>query len=196
MFDRLAALEDRCLHWHRQPGAGGRVRRHGDLPVKATGAQPPGAGNLPVRRRQSRPSRGEAASGAGLQQDVLVPGPLRIDLQTGHHPVQPGADGAIGVMVERIHGGILGAALRRPAVPALPDGGGSLRDGIQPGRALFLVQELVGNVEPPSRREDVGQVRRAHESGREFPAALLNVLDEIGDHTAAQSGRHQVEMQG
>ena len=97
-------------------------------------------------------------------------------------------------MIERIHPCILEGPVRLLAVPALPDRGGALLHGIEPGRVLLAVEQEVGLVEVPVTGEHLAQVRRAEESrGQMLP--LTNVLGQPPGGGRPQLLRQQVELE-
>src|SRR5690606_10940050 len=85
----------------------------------------------------------QLSAGLGLNMEALIARRSRVHLDPRHNAVQPLADGAIGVVVERVHTGILKAAIRLDAVPALPDRRSALFDRIQPRWATLLIEQLV-----------------------------------------------------
>src|SRR5690606_38430994 len=83
----------------------------------------------------------EAPAGPGLEQDVPVRRPRRVDVDAGDVAVEPLRDRAERVVVERVHLGRLEASLLGPAVPSLPDRRGAVGDAVAPGRVGLLEGE-------------------------------------------------------
>src|SRR5262245_7580209 len=107
----------------RQVDGGGGVRGDDHPPLEPPSlntANTPVALDAPIDGVQGRPGGGEPRRGTGAQDEVLVPRILGVDLDPGDHLVEPGPDRPVGVVVERVHGGVLESALPGPAVPALP----------------------------------------------------------------------------
>ena len=85
-------------------------------------------------------------------------------LNAQNAPVQEVSHRAGGIMVEGKHTVPLRLALFIQRIPAFPDGGGSVLDFIQPGGAVLLQQQLVGQI-PVSmvsqRKQQIGRPREA-----------------------------------
>src|SRR5207302_6374150 len=119
--ERCATLRHLIKLGARQAHRGGGVRRDGHLEGELPVPDLPRGGDRTVHRVQAGAHVCETATRARPDENVLVPGSLRIDLDPRDRVVQPGAHGAVGVMVERVHLWILEARVRLLSVPALPD---------------------------------------------------------------------------
>src|SRR5436305_14655982 len=100
------------------------VRWNDNCPVEAILPDLPGRTEFAVERFEGGAGFGQAAAFRLHAEDaVLVSGLRGIDVDARDGVVHPRADRSIGVMIERVHTGVLKAAIFRPAVPALPAGG-------------------------------------------------------------------------
>ena len=115
--------------------------------------------------------------------------------QPGHAFVQPGAHGAVGVVIERGHLARVDGAVRQHGVPALPDGGGAHGDGIQPRGQLGLQQQPVGQVVVADAGQHLAQPGGAQEAGGQAVAFLLEQLAQPARGGGALLGGDQVECQ-
>src|SRR5690606_32649486 len=100
-----------------------------------------------------------------------------------------------GVVVERVHAGVLEAAVGADGVPALPHGGGAPRDLVAPRREGVVEQQPVGDVQVPAVGQHRQQRRRAEEAGRQVPVARFDRLHQVVGGGGAQVGGQQVERQ-
>ena len=171
-----------------------RVRRHDELQVKFAVLHRPAAGEFAEEGLQLRRRAGQPAARLRADDAVLVARLARVDAETGDGGIEPLADRAVGVMVERIHPRILETFFLRPAVPPLPDGGRALGHGVKPGRESLLQQERVGHVEMPGRGQDMRHIRRPDEAGREMIALGLDVIGEQLDDGGPAVLRQKAEL--
>ena len=88
---------------------------------KVPSLQDPRGADLAVRRLVTGLDARETAAGPRLDEDVLVARRGVVDLDARHHAIHPVADRAVGVVVERVHAGVLERAVGLLPVPALPD---------------------------------------------------------------------------
>src|SRR2546422_67762 len=178
-----------------QARRGGGVRRYGHLEGKLPVPDLPRGGDRPVQRVQAGANVCETAARLRPDEDVLVAGVLRIDLDSRDRVVQPRAHGAVRVVVERVHPWILEGRVRLLAVPSLPDRRRALLDRVEPGRVLVAQQQGVGVVEIAARAEDGIQVGRSQEArGQVLEAA--HVLHQAPGGILARLLRHKVEREG
>ena len=119
---------------------------------------------------------GEAPAGAGGDQQPPIAGGCRCE--AADDPVQPVGDGAEGVVVERGHVTGVDPAVGEQAVPAFPDGGGAHGDGVDPGRAFLLGEQLVGGVVGADAAEGVADQWGADEAGRDPVIGSPDQLDQ------------------
>src|SRR5215218_8048271 len=101
--------------------------------------------------------------------DAVVARRLWVQVYPCHVAVEPLAHGAKRVVVEGVHVRGLVAVLFRPAVPALPDRGGSVAYCVTPGGIGLVVEQAVSNVGVPGLRQHRAQVAHPNEPGREVP---------------------------
>src|SRR3989442_3800729 len=85
--------------------------------------------------------------------------------QTAHCAMQPIGHGSQGVVVERGHLSGIDRAVRKEAVPALPDGGRPHRHRIEPRRAFALDEQVKGSLNLPDAAQSITYQRRPHEAG-------------------------------
>ena len=155
--DRGPARRARAPRPMRRPGRARRAGVDRRCAPTATDASPYG-----VRCRAA--ARVSSAVGRGWTSERPVarepPG-----ARPATRAVQPVGDGAQRVVVERRHAAGVDAAVGSQAVPALPDGGGAHRHRVQPGRALGLQQQPVGDVDVAGAGQRVADQRRSDEAG-------------------------------
>src|SRR5215469_9858579 len=99
------------------------VRWHLNGEGKAGIRELPSRSERPVHGDVLRMNAGKSAARLWLDQNMLIAGGLRINLNSRHRSVHPVTDHAIGVVIERIHGFVLKRAVRFDSVPPLPDRG-------------------------------------------------------------------------
>lgn len=158
--------------------------RHGDPGGHAVRGQLPGQGRRAVRGLVSGVGPGDAAAGAGPEGEGAVARCGGGDAADG--AVQPVGDGAEGVVVEGGHAAGVEGAVGTQAVPAFPDGGGSLDDRVEPGGALGLGEQPVRDVEVAGLGECVADERGADEAGGD---AGVVAQDEGGEPVAYPGAR-------
>src|SRR5260221_8391067 len=100
---------------HRRPGVGRDL--HGQL--ERSVLERPGGAHLAVRRLVAGRNARETPAWSRLDEDVLVTGSAFVDLDAGHDPVHPPADGPVGVVVERVHPRVRERAAGLLTVPRL-----------------------------------------------------------------------------
>ena len=128
--------------------------------------------------------------------DSFVGGVGGVEVDSGDGLVEPCADRAVGVVVEGVHADVLEALVVGPAVPAFPNRGRTLGDGVEPAWPLLLGEEVEGDVVSAVAGEDVVEIGRADEAGGELGASAANVRNELVDGVLGQFGWHEVEFQG
>ena len=109
------------------------------------------------------------------------------------HPLH---DGSIGVVGEGVHAGVLEAVFGGPAVPAFPDGGGSVDDGEEPAGEGLVVEEAEGDIVATDFGEDMEDVAGADEAGAEVPVAGFDVGDEVVFGLGGEVFGEEVETEG
>ena len=139
--------------------------------------------------------RAQRAARVRPDQQPAEPGVARPLVDAEHEPVQPFADRAERVVVERVHPGRLEAALLRPAVPALPDRGGAVVHHVPPGRRRVLLQQPVGDVGVPSAAEHRQQVADPGEPGGQVPVRRADRRDQVAGRGRPQLLREQLHVQ-
>src|SRR5437660_10258982 len=82
-----------------------------------------------------------------------------------HDTVQPVGHSSQGVVIERGHLAGIDRAVRKEAVPALPDGCRSHRYRIEPRRAFTLREQVVSDVNLPNTAQSVTDQGCPHEAG-------------------------------
>src|SRR5690606_19636224 len=78
--------------------------------------------------------------------DLFISSLLLIRVKPCHHPVHPVSDGAIGVVVKRVHPRRLEAAIGFNSIPSFPNSSGTHFHRIKPGWRGFLQQQCVSQV--------------------------------------------------
>ena len=97
-----------------------------------------------VERLVGSPRGGESSARTRAEQRAPV---ARFDgVESCQIAVHPIADGTEGVVVERVHARGVEATVRRPAIPALPDGGRSVAHLEQPGWVGVLAYQPAGKL--------------------------------------------------
>src|SRR4051812_14085734 len=105
------------------------------------GASPfPVANDAAMRRIVAGARPLQASTRLRAQEDVLKAYRKRILRYSSHYRVHPFADGAEGVVVERVHSRILESLFDRVPIPALPDRGRSAGNRVSPG-GISVVQK-------------------------------------------------------
>ncbi len=99
-------------------------------------------------------------------------------------------------MVERVHLGVLEAAVGTNAVPAFPDGGGALGDGVEPGWVFLAHEQIVGDVEIAKPGQHGAEIGGADETGGQLGAAAADVGDQAAGSFAALLLGQEVKGQG
>ena len=80
----------------------------------------------------------------GINNDLLITRTVRVNARQGlKHPL---TDRTKGIVAERVHAGIAKALLLGKAVPAFPDGGGTVFYFIAPGGKLAALQQTHSQV--------------------------------------------------
>ena len=132
----------------------------------------------------------------GMNDDVPEAGLFGVQADAGGRVEQPLAAGAERIVVERVHAGILEAAFRGPAVPALPDRRGPVLHREEPRGEGVLHQQPIGRIDLAGLGEHGQQIADAHETGRKVPAlgpdVLLQILGRLGPQFLGQ----EIELQG
>src|SRR5271157_1900369 len=157
---------------HRSSCVGGDGRDEG----KRLALFDPGGSDLAADALVPRFGMGEAAAGVGLDEDLLVRRTVALDAaDILDHPLIRGAEGIVG---ERVHTRVLEALFGGPAVPPLPDAGGSVLDREAPGGKGVVEEETIGHVMTADLGEDQHQVLGADETRREMVVALHDILED------------------
>ena len=143
----FAAFGELGAGGNREGGGRRGVGRHNNFPFETAIAEFPRTDDFAVDGVQLGARLFEFAAGLRREEDVLVARLRGIDLDAGDDLIQPAADRAVGVVVEGVHALVLEALFGRPTVPAFPNGRGALRDGVEPGWPLLLVQQFIGDVD-------------------------------------------------
>ena len=134
---------------------------------------------------------GEGGVEAGLDGEVVEAGAGGVGVDAGGATVDPRHDGAEGVVVVGVHGGVAGVA-----VPALPPGGGAFADHVAPGRIGGGEEEFEGEIGVLVFVEHEHEKGRAEEAGGEMVAMGFDVLGEAVDHGGAECGRGDASEEG
>jgi len=158
---------------------GGGAWGNRDVQREGAAVDAPGAGDRAAEGVVVGGGGGQPAAGPGMDDDVVEAGSLGIDVDSGDVAVEPVADGAEGVVVEGVHAWVLEAVLLGPAIPALPDGGGAVLEGIAPGWERVVEEETVGDVEVAGVGKDGEEEADASEAGGQVPIVLDDVFDQV-----------------
>ena len=178
-----------------QVQSGPRAGRNPEIEVQPVVGESPRDGYAAERGRELGTGVGQRASRPGFEDDVTVAGLRRVELQAGDGQDHPRADGAVGVVVEGVQALVLKSFFRRPAVPAFPDGGGSVFHGEQPGGKGLLFEQPVGDIEVAVALKDVEDVGRADEAGAEVVVVFLDEPHEFAGGGGAEVFGEEVEVQ-
>ena len=116
----------------------------------------------------------EAVSGVDLSADSGQATALLGRADAADVLVEPLADGAERVVVERVHHRSLEAVRVGPAVPALPDRRRAVPDGVAPGGEGVVQQESVGDIVVAVRGEGGAEVADADEAGNTITLRAKN----------------------
>ena len=155
----------------------GCIGRDGDIEREFAVLYPPVAADFAVDGVVACFGISETACGSRLNTDAFEAGAIGIDAGDGIE--EPPPHRAEGVVVERVHTGVLEALFLGPAVPSLPYCGRAVLDAVSPAWEGILIEQAVGDVQMAGlcqRREEVAQ---PDEPGREVAAPLFDVVNEI-----------------
>ena len=117
---------------------------------------------------------------------MFVSGLLRVKINSTDDRVHPGANRAVSIMIERVHIWILEAFIMRPAVPAFPDGCGSLGDRVKPGRPAGLFEQCIRRIQMTGFTQDPIDVRCTHKTGAEVVIPLAYISHKFGNSLRAK----------
>ena len=106
---RSSALGDGGELAQMEANRGARVGRHAHRDAHATARDRPARRRGAVRRQQLGARRGEPAAGLRGDEQVLVRRRGLVEIEAGHDAHHPVADGAVRVVVERVHADVLEA---------------------------------------------------------------------------------------
>jgi hypothetical protein len=180
----------------RDAYGGGHVRREGYLVRKRIPGDGPRAGDRPAYRVIPAACPCQRPAWARVQEQSAESGAARLLVDAEQVPVEPFADRAERVVVERVHPRGLEAAAGLYGVPALPDRGGAIVEHVAPGRHALLGQEPVGNVIVAVRAEHGQQVANPGEPGREVPVRGPDRVDQPGGGLLLPVGWNKAHVQG
>ena len=119
-------------------------RRHDDFAPQHFSAELPAAGGAPLRGVELTFGGLEASARFGSEENLLVTGGQRAE--TADDAIHPLAHRAIGVVVEGIHADVTKTMFFGVAVPPLPHSRRAVAHGVEPGRIVFLQQDLVSQI--------------------------------------------------
>ena len=134
----------------------------------------------------------EAGREGGMEGDGVEAGVGGVGVDAGGEAVEPLGDGAVGVVVVGVHGGVRAHGV---AVPSLPGGGGAVIDEVAPGGVLAIEEELVGDVGVARVGEDFEEVGRAEEAGAEAHAVGADLRDELLGGGGSEGVRHEMHVE-
>ena len=138
--DREAIGDDDGAGLAWDEDARGAVGGNADRPGELVAGEFPVAEDFTVERAIGRAGVREACGDIGAEREVLEAGLFRIEFNAGNVAEQPFADGAERIVVQGIHMRIEEAVVLRPTVPAFPDRGSAVLNGIEP-RGIVVAQE-------------------------------------------------------
>ena len=90
-------------------------------------------------------------------------------VDAGYRAEQPAADRTEGVMIEGVHAGVLEAFLLGPTVPAFPDGGRAIHNGITPRRKGVILEQSARDIMVAVVAQDKHDVWTSQKSGGKVP---------------------------
>ena len=117
---------------------GGGIGGESDIQCERIGSGFPSGDDLAVDGIVFALGPRHPSAGTRLNDGVFITGVFRVGIDSGHVAVNPLADCAQGVMVERVHAGILEAPAFDPAVPSFPDRRRAAFDRVAPGGHAVL----------------------------------------------------------
>src|SRR5581483_3666374 len=144
LLDWLVAFLDAHSIGCRNADCGRRVRRHGNLQRQFSAFEFPRSRDPAPDRIVSSFGPGQAVANDRLNKNVLESRVRRANAANAAEQIL--AARAKGIMVKGVHAGILKSLLRRPTIPAFPDGGGAVFHREQPGRKGILQKQAVGGI--------------------------------------------------
>ena len=138
----------------------------------------------------------QALVGNRSHDDVLEPWLRRVGGDARRRLPQPLAHTPVGIVVEAVHPLRSHALVGHVTVPALPDGGGAVVDGVEPTRVLPLEEQFIGDVGHAVLRQRRHQDRGAQESRLQAVAMLCEVLAQPCRHPLFGVTLHEPVLQG
>ena len=155
--------------------------------------QLPGGGNVAMDGIVTGLCPGKTVTDHRFDLNGFVPGACRPD--AAHPTEQIFTAGTERIMIEGIHAGILEAFIRSPAIPALPDSGGTVFHGKQPGGEGVLQQHPIGGVGLARLGQHRQQITHTNKPGGEMVALGLDVRRQVFPSFDLEFRRQQVKLQ-
>src|SRR5450755_1574430 len=143
------------------------------------------------------PDAGRGESTAWLWTDCQVTISWSSGSETTHSSVQPVGDGTQSIVVERGHVSRIDRTIWKQAIPALPDGGGPHRHGIEPRRTCALHKQVEGSIVLPNAAQGITDQRRPHEASADVvPIATHKLHQPLARMPTLFAVLEQTKLQG
>ena len=138
----------------------------------------------------------QPAVGDGAHDDMLEARTGGVGSDAGTRLPNPLADDAVGIVVEAVHAVGPHALIPGVAVPAFPDGGCSVVDGVEPAGVLALEEQGVGHVGHAVVCQRGHQDGGAEEARLKAVAVLSEVLAQALNHPVLGIAVEELVVQG
>src|ERR1700680_712478 len=136
----------------------------------------------------------EPASRVRLNENMLIPGSPRIDLNAADDLIHPFAHSPVRIVIEGIHRLVLKRSIGLDPVPALPDGRCTVKHWVKPGGVISPVEQQICCVLIAEAAEHLEQMRRTQEPCREISPGS-HVLRELGCGERPQGLRQKIKIE-
>src|SRR6266403_2549249 len=170
-----------------------RICRYRQIPGCLVPSDRPRRANCSVRRFIGKLKIPQALVEIGMKKDGVESRIRWHRIDSGRIAIDPVCDGAVSVVVVRIHARV---ATHLVSIPSLPHGSGTVFDEVAPRWILGVEKQAIRDLGVSGVCQSAQQVRRAQESRAKAPMVGLEAIHQSLCRNASKRIGQQVHVQG